>query len=103
MYVWDRKEQHKEEIPELAKKLQHYDPEVSLAVRFTGDSSAEGGDEGEDGLDEFISSHGFEYVDGERGRRIPTGDVSSFSDEDSAGAYTCDLPRAGLALTTIRL
>lgn len=93
VYVWDRKEQHKEEIPELAKKLQHYDPEVSLAVRFARDSGSEGGDEGEDGLDEFISSHGFEYVDGERGRRIPTGDVSSFSDEDSAGACTCDLPR----------
>lgn len=101
MYVWDRKEQHKEEIPELAKKLQHYDPEVSLAVRFARDSGSEGGDEGEDGLDEFISSHGFEYVDGERGRRIPTGDVSSFSDEDSAGAYTCDLPRTRLALTTM--
>ena len=43
----------------------------------------------EDGLDEFLSAHGFEYVDGDRGGRRPTRDGESFDDEDSAGAYPC--------------
>lgn len=39
----------------------------------------------EDGLDEFLSGHGFEYVDGDRSGRRPTEDGGSFSDEDSSG------------------
>ena len=96
VYVWDRRDQHKTEVPELARKLQHYDPEVSLAVRYDPSSKDEPphnhdkSEEGEDGLDEFISSHGFEYVDGERGKRVPTQDGSSFSDEEHTGTSALD-------------
>lgn len=90
IYVWSHGETYESHVPELAKRLEHYDPEVSLAVRFAPEGSAPAvahvEDGGEDGLDEFISSHGFEYVDGERGRRRPTEDGSSFSDEDAVGA-----------------
>ena len=41
----------------------------------------------EEGLDEFLSSHGFEYVNGDRGGRQPTNDGGSFSDEDSSGTW----------------
>ena len=43
--------------------------------------------EEEEGLDEFLSEHGFEYVDGDRGGRQPTQDGESISDEADSG--TC--------------
>lgn len=78
-----RSQPYKEHVPLLADKLQHCDPEVSLAVRLGGDQPYER--EEEDGLDEFLLSHGFEYVDGDRAGRVPTQDGGSFSDEDSLG------------------
>ena len=49
------------------------------------DDDGEVGDEEEDeeNVDAFVSSHGFEYVDGERGARSPAGDND---DEDDSGA-----------------
>ena len=70
----------------MATTLENHDPEVSLAVRFTGDKHPQSLDD-EDGLDEFLSSHGFEYVDGDLGGRKPTGDGAGFSDENSSGDY----------------
>ena len=70
----------------MATRLENHDPEVSLAVRFTGDKPPQSLDD-EDGLDEFLSSHGFEYVDGDLGGRKPTADGAGFSDEDSSGKY----------------
>lgn len=66
----------------MSHKLRHSDPEVSLAVRFSENTSVLDDDEG---LDEFLSSHGFEYVDGDLGGRKPTVDGQGFSDEDSSG------------------
>ena len=71
----------------MAIRLENHDPEVSLAVRFTGDKPPQSLDD-EDGLDEFLSSHGFEYVDGDLGGRKPTGDGAGFSDENSSGKYS---------------
>lgn len=98
VYVWYHGEQYRKAVPELAKKLEHYDPEVSLAVRFDLASSAftpsgqavpvrtnDDGDGDEQGLDEFISSHGFEYIDGDRGKRRPTQDSGSYPDDDDSG------------------
>ena len=70
----------------MATQLENHDPEVSLAVRFTGDKPPPSLDD-EDGLDEFLSSHGFEYVDGDLCGRKPTGDGAGFSDENSSGKY----------------
>ncbi|KAI0338924.1 hypothetical protein BDW22DRAFT_1401015 [Trametopsis cervina] len=99
VYVWNRGDQYKTHVTELAKKLEHYDPEVSLAVQFSSDSSPAEREEDGEGLDEFISSHGFEYIDGDRGYRKPTQDGSSFSDEDAAGVP--GLPRVIDSLSTI--
>ena len=61
---------------------------MTLAVRF-GDSvtapnvtslSAE-----DDGLDEFLSSHGFEFIEGDRDERRPTQDVERHSDDEDSG------------------
>ena len=54
-------------------------------MRFSDPAKAAAQDD-EDGLDEFLSSHGFEYIDGDRSGRQPTQDGTSFSDEDSSGA-----------------
>ena len=74
--------------------MQHYDPEVSLAVRFgEGPSSPTPPPPGEDedGLDEFISSHGFEFVEGERDWRRPTQDEDRHSDEEDSGVFASAL------------
>ncbi|KAI0632411.1 hypothetical protein C8Q77DRAFT_1060132 [Trametes polyzona] len=102
IYVWAHGEPYKDHIPEIAQKIKHYDPEVSLAVRFQGDSlsapttspSAE-----DDGLDEFLSSHGFEFVEGERAYRRPTQDLDRHSDDEDSGIP--GLPRVIDALSTI--
>ena len=112
VYVWNYGETYRTAVPELAKKLEHYDPEVSLAVRFkpVASSSAEvdgsvAAHEEEDEygdeqvLDEFISSHGFEYIDGDRGIRKPTEDGSSFSVEEDGGTFHCCLSYVRQSLT----
>ncbi|KAK7690373.1 hypothetical protein QCA50_007031 [Cerrena zonata] len=100
IYVWNQGEKYQEDVPSLASRLQNHDPEVSLAVRFTGDGTPHADkDEDEEGLDEFLSSHGFEYVDGELAGRKPTGDGAGFSDESSSGIP--GLPRVLDALSTI--
>ncbi|KAI0662215.1 hypothetical protein C8Q70DRAFT_875036, partial [Cubamyces menziesii] len=102
IYVWGPGEPYKEHVPEIAQKIKHYDPEVTLAVRF-GDSvtasnvtslSAE-----DDGLDEFLSSHGFEFIEGDRDERRPTQDVERHSDDEDSGIP--GLPRVIDALSTI--
>ncbi|KAL7280148.1 hypothetical protein ACG7TL_006567 [Trametes sanguinea] len=89
IYVWGPGEPYKEHIPEIAQKIQHYDPEVTLAVRF-GDSAATtlsttAPSEEDDGLDEFLSSHGFEFIEGDRTYRRPTQDVERHSDDEDSG------------------
>ncbi|GJE88380.1 hypothetical protein PsYK624_044630 [Phanerochaete sordida] len=98
IFVWNRGELYRDHVPNISEKLQHYDPEVTLAVRFSDPAKAAVQDD-EDGLDEFLSSHGFEYIDGDRSGRQPTQDGTSFSDEDSSGVP--GLPRVVDALSTI--
>ncbi|CDO68244.1 hypothetical protein BN946_scf184842.g7 [Trametes cinnabarina] len=91
IYVWGPGEPYKEHIPEIAQKIQHYDPEVTLAVRFSDSAinavSATSPTEEEDGLDEFLSSHGFEFVEGDRSYRRPTQDAERHSDDEDSGEY----------------
>ncbi|KAL1950714.1 hypothetical protein VTO73DRAFT_5838 [Trametes versicolor] len=103
IYVWGPGEPYKEHIPEISTKIQHYDPEVSLAVRF-GDSvsvsaSAAPPSTEDDGLDEFLSTHGFEFVEGERSYRRPTQDRDRHSDDEDSAIP--GLPRVIDALSTI--
>ncbi|CAL1709776.1 unnamed protein product [Somion occarium] len=94
IYVWNNGEEH---IPSIASKLESHDPEVSLAIRFGGDHVVHSDEE--DGMDEFLSIHGFEYINGELGGRRPTRDGAGFSDEQSSGVS--GLPRVIDALSTI--
>ena len=83
-----RTQPYREHVPEIAQKIQHYDPEVSLAVRFGGNvevaSPAEPNVD-DDGLDEFLSTHGFEFVEGDRSYRRPTQDTERHSDDEDSG------------------
>ena len=70
--------------------MEDHDPEVSLAVRLRGDDVAQPDVDSENGLDEFISNHGFEYIDGDRGGRDSTRDGGEASTEDQSGlSYVC--------------
>ncbi|KAI0647772.1 hypothetical protein C8Q79DRAFT_924871 [Trametes meyenii] len=102
IYVWGHGEPFREHLPEIAQKIQHYEPEVSLAVRFGGratTTSATSPSEEDDGLDEFISSHGFEFVEGDRAFRRPTQDLDRHSDDEDSGIP--GLPRVIDSLSTI--
>ncbi|KAI0693430.1 hypothetical protein C8T65DRAFT_667998 [Cerioporus squamosus] len=102
IYVWGPGEPYREHIPEIAQKVQHYDPEVSLAVRF-GESSSTftpaPPSVDEDGLDEFLSTHGFEFIEGDRAYRRPTQDTDRHSEDEDSGIP--GLPRVIDALSTI--
>ena len=79
---------YREHVPEIAQKVQHYDPEVSLAVRFgegVPSSAPPPPAVDDDGLDEFFSTHGFEFVEGERSYRRPTQDADRHSDDEDSG------------------
>ncbi|KAI0755231.1 hypothetical protein C8Q80DRAFT_419454 [Daedaleopsis nitida] len=102
IYVWGPGEPYREHVPEIAEKVQHYDPEVSLAVRFGESSSLASPPQptlDDDGLDEFLSEHGFEFVDGDRSYRRPTQDADRHSDDEDSGIP--GLPRVIDALSTI--
>ncbi|KAF8627450.1 hypothetical protein AX17_006264 [Amanita inopinata Kibby_2008] len=71
IFVWCKGEPYQSQVERLAQDLDGYEPEVSLAVRIrAADSQAvakstagevEAEEDGE--VDEFLSSHGFEYID----------------------------------------
>ncbi|KZT09367.1 uncharacterized protein LAESUDRAFT_723119 [Laetiporus sulphureus 93-53] len=97
IYVWKHGEPYREHIMDIASSLRDQDPEVSLAVRF-GDASTVSAEE-EEGMDEFLSSHGFEYVEGGRDYRETTEDEGWRSKDEDAGIP--GLPRVVDALSTI--
>ncbi|KAH9939807.1 hypothetical protein B0H21DRAFT_755983 [Amylocystis lapponica] len=97
IYVWAHGEPYRDHIPDISKSLEYYDPEVSLAVRFANNNTITADEE--DGLDEFLSTHGFEFVEGDRVARRPTQEDGSASDEENAGVP--GLPRVIDALSTI--
>ena len=49
--------------------MAHHDPEVSLAVRLQG-TTPSNDDQDEEGLDEFLSNLGFEFVDASDGASV---------------------------------
>lgn len=55
----------------------------------------------EEGLDEFLSGHNFEYIDGNRSGRRPTQDGGGFDDEDSSGM--CSHPQSMHCTYTYKL
>ncbi|THH32482.1 hypothetical protein EUX98_g1687 [Antrodiella citrinella] len=107
VYVFNGTEKYKEQVSDLAKLLETYgnNVDVSLAVRVSGATSATGAvvttasEEEEEGLDEFLSSHALEYIDGDRRGRRPTEDGGGVSDEDPSAVP--GLPRVIDSLSTI--
>jgi len=62
IFLENNAQPYKDHAQYLSKELENHDPEVSLAVRVRGLSSAPLNDEEEE-VDEFLSSLGFEFVD----------------------------------------
>ena len=52
---------YRDDVEQLSQDMQEYEPEVSLAVMMHAETTSTG-DEDEGEIDEFLSSHGFEYV-----------------------------------------
>ncbi|KAK0201815.1 hypothetical protein DFS33DRAFT_1350286 [Desarmillaria ectypa] len=75
IFVWEKGETYKHHIHRLSKDLGGSEPEVSLAVRVSASAApSEEDKEDEDealedasAVDEFLSSHGFEFVDASGG------------------------------------
>ncbi|EED81027.1 predicted protein [Postia placenta Mad-698-R] len=97
IYVWQQGDPYREQVLDVASSLRPHDPDVSLAVKFG--NNAVPISEDEEGTDEFLSAHGFEYIEGDR---VPRKDMqdedghSEDSDSDIPG-----LPRVIDALSTI--
>lgn len=65
VFVWVKGEPYRAHVERLSQDMEECEPEVSLAVRVHTDSPSTpgAGEEEEEGdIDEFLSSHGFEYV-----------------------------------------
>ncbi|KAF7288544.1 hypothetical protein HMN09_01383400 [Mycena chlorophos] len=94
IYVWPKGEAYKHHIERLAGDMNSYDPEVSLAVRVASTSApTDAEDESQDDvdIDEFLSTHGFEFIDASEEQS-----ESSSLDDGIPG-----LPRVVDALSTI--
>ncbi|KAJ7505230.1 hypothetical protein B0H11DRAFT_410676 [Mycena galericulata] len=105
VFVWPKGEAYKHHITRLAGDMRGAEPEVALAVRVALSRSPESAteDEDEDGeeedanVDEFLSGHGFEFVDASE-----TGTPAEGEDEDGPFAQGIPgLPRVLDALSTI--
>ncbi|KZT25391.1 hypothetical protein NEOLEDRAFT_1133763 [Neolentinus lepideus HHB14362 ss-1] len=94
IYVWAQEEPYKDRLPLVAKALKGHDTEVSLAVRIAGKTQS--ATDSDEGVDEFIASHGFEFIDGES--NVSQSDEHT-SDHRESGIP--GLPRVVDALSTI--
>ncbi|KAK7056887.1 hypothetical protein VNI00_002604 [Paramarasmius palmivorus] len=104
IFVWGKGDAYKHHISRLAQDLKDLEPEVSLAVRLPTSSFPPGSrpkaevedeeekSEDENDTDEFLSSHGFEFVDV---TQIQIGDTDAKHDGIPS------LPRVLDALSTI--
>ncbi|KAF9013207.1 hypothetical protein BDQ17DRAFT_1536897 [Cyathus striatus] len=101
IFVWSEGEAYKHHIERLSQGLDGHEPEVSLAVRIRSDNKpADRDDEAEDNstIDEFLSSHGFEYIDA--ARELPHGSWRTENEDEYADGIP-HLPRVLDALGTI--
>ncbi|KAK0187898.1 hypothetical protein F5146DRAFT_1061246 [Armillaria mellea] len=102
IFVWEKGETYKHHIHRLSKDLGGSEPEVSLAVRVSASTTpSEEDKEDEDealedanAVDEFLSSHGFEFVDASGGEQAQE-ELEGFSNGIPS------LPRVLDALSTI--
>ncbi|CCM01544.1 uncharacterized protein FIBRA_03600 [Fibroporia radiculosa] len=96
VFVWEKGESYREFLLDASNTLRHHDPEVSLAVRFGAGSAI---DPDEEEIDEFLSSNGFEFIEGERTSCEPTPNEDRHFDDEDSGIP--GLPRVIDALSTI--
>ncbi|KZT64928.1 hypothetical protein DAEQUDRAFT_732027 [Daedalea quercina L-15889] len=97
VYVWEHGQPYRDHVEDIASRLRDHDPEVSLAVRFAKNVSTTATEE--DGMDEFLSNQGFEFIEGDREPRRPTHAEERHTEDDDAGIP--GLSRVLDALSTI--
>ncbi|KAJ7600717.1 hypothetical protein C8J56DRAFT_911093 [Mycena floridula] len=76
VFVWAQGQAFKHHILRIGQDMNGAEPEVSLAVMLSGSASAEADDdqsgpeddEDSNDIDEFLSSHGFEFIDATSGQ-----------------------------------
>ncbi|KAK2465368.1 hypothetical protein APHAL10511_002722 [Amanita phalloides] len=90
VFVWTKGEAYRDDVERLAQDMQAYEPEVLLGVRMDGQDEEDGE------IDDFLSSHGFEYVSvTDEGRTTTQGNHYSML------ATVPDFPRVIDALSSI--
>ncbi|KAL1702755.1 hypothetical protein EV121DRAFT_292995 [Schizophyllum commune] len=108
IFAWSHGEAYKHHIQRLANDLDGYEPEVCLAVRLDPSEHIKAEDradeedlrEEENAIDEFLASHGFEFVDASA-RSTPRGEESTETHTESMSHGIPRLPRVVDALSTI--
>ncbi|KAL1666647.1 hypothetical protein GGF50DRAFT_87281 [Schizophyllum commune] len=108
IFAWSHGEAYKHHIRRLANDLDGYEPEVCLAVRLDPSEHIKDEDradeedlrEEENAIDEFLASHGFEFVDASA-RSTPRAEESTETHTESMSHGIPRLPRVVDALSTI--
>ncbi|KAL1727168.1 hypothetical protein EV714DRAFT_217876 [Schizophyllum commune] len=108
IFAWSHGEAYKHHIQRLANDLDGYEPEVCLAVRLDPSEHIKDEDradeedlrEEENAIDEFLASHGFEFVDASA-RSTPRAEESTETHTESMSHGIPRLPRVVDALSTI--
>ena len=75
-------QQFQQHVERLSRLLSQHEPEVSLAVKIPGTGEAD-----DEGVDEFLSSHGFEFIDASSGTVPKSPADSNGNDDESGGIY----------------
>ncbi|KAI0726452.1 hypothetical protein C8Q72DRAFT_954049 [Fomitopsis betulina] len=96
VYVWEHGQPYRDHVEDIASRLRDHDPEVSLAVRLSRSPSTTQTED--DGIDDFLSCHGFEFVEGDRESQSTHAADSGSEDADTG---IPGLPRVLDALSTI--
>ncbi|KAF9644143.1 hypothetical protein BDM02DRAFT_3150788 [Thelephora ganbajun] len=100
LFVWNRGQPYREHVERFGGAINSLDPEIKLAIQFSTNESnsvmttTASEDDGQE-VDEFVSSHGFEFIDGDNDNRARVLD----SDDDATS--TPGLGRVIDALSTI--
>ncbi|KAF8895331.1 hypothetical protein BD779DRAFT_1498926 [Infundibulicybe gibba] len=99
IFVWGNGEPYRHNIERLSQDLSGYEPEVSLAVRIQSSLIKSTEDDGE--TDEYLSSHGFEFIEATEG----AADIGEDNIDDDSGRHYSEgipnIPRVLDALSTI--
>jgi len=98
---------HREHFERLSGAVSSLDPEIKLAIQFSTDKSisvvttASSSDDDQE-VGEFVSSHGFEYIDGDNDNRARVLDLDDDSTGESFSPHSSNSPATATSVTRAR-